>query len=91
VEKNAKKCHFSRVFVREKTENAKKHPFLRSKKGYFLALLSVENPLSTQRLPLLQLHTKQTAEIKVTKLTFRHSDLRSLRDLKLTQFGTDDS
>ena len=77
--------------MREKTENAKKHPFLRSKKGYFLALLSVENPLSTQRLPLFTTSYQGTAEIEVTKLTFRHSDLRSLRDLKLTQFGTDDS
>ena len=76
--------------MREKTKSAKKCCFFDLKNGQKKALLSAENPLSASEPPLLQLHTKQTAEIEVTKLTFRHSDLRSLRDLKLTQFGTDD-
>jgi hypothetical protein len=58
VEKSVKKCHFFRVFVREKTDFAKKARFFDLKNPEKRVLLSVENPLSTH-LPLFYTFIRQ--------------------------------
>jgi hypothetical protein len=58
VEKNAKKCHFFRVFVREKTDFAKKARFFDLKNPEKRVLLSVRNPLLTH-LPLFYTFIRQ--------------------------------